>query len=138
MEEKHVATLMPNMVPVDQAPKKPEEDPNAIGQHEPGAKLDSGKLDFGLILSGFPNALEHVTRVGMFGAVKYSPYGFLEVPDAVERYTSAMLRHWFEETKGNEYDLSTAHVQNTDQLHAACVAWNALARLELMLRKKTE
>lgn len=91
-----------------------------------GVKYDAGKIRAGLVLGDFSRALEVVARVGTDGAAKYSDSGWLEV--AQERYTDAMLRHWLLEAQGHSRD------PESGSLHAAHVAWNALARLELQLR----
>ena len=106
-----------------------ERDPLGLDPHAPGAKLDAGKTRVGLVLGGFANALEQVARVGTFGANKYSDDGWLFVPEGKVRYTDAMLRHFLAECQGEVYD------QDSGLLHAAQTAWNALARLELMLRE---
>lgn len=114
-----------------------EVDPSGIDAHEGGAKLDAGKNRMGLVLSGFHRALTHVSKVGTKGAAKYSDKGFLQVEGGQDRYTDAMLRHWFKECTGEEYDMVDENGnQGTEELHAACVAWNALARLEFILRDK--
>ena len=51
----------------------PPDDP---AQHEPGAKLDSGKIRPSLVLGGFARALAEVSAVGTFGAEKYSDNGW--------------------------------------------------------------
>lgn len=104
-----------------------EHDPTGRSAHEPGAKLDAGKPRPALVLGGFARALSAVTEVGTYGAQKYTDNGWRTVPDGVERYSEAMLRHWLSEAKGEQRDL------DTKLLHAAHLAWNALARLELML-----
>lgn len=113
-------------------PKEPiqfsESDPTGRTAHDPGAKLDSGKNRLGLVLHGFPRALEAVGWVGTGGAEKYSPNGWMEVPDGINRYTDAMYRHFLREALGEAAD------RQSGLLHAAHAAWNALARLELMLR----
>jgi hypothetical protein len=105
-----------------------EVDPNGVEQHDPGAKLDSGKPDCSL-LGMFGLALIAVAEVGTHGAAKYTRGGWQHVVDGINRYTAAMMRHYlkeqFEET---DNDIPVKH--------AAQVAWNALARLELMLRKE--
>lgn len=95
-----------------------------------GVKYDVGKPRVGLVLAGFNQALLEVARVGTKGADKYSDFGFLEVDNGQARYTDAMLRHWLAEMSGEVLD------PELQELHAACVAWNALARLELLLRDK--
>lgn len=106
----------------------PEHDPHGTPANAPGAKLDAGKNRVGMVLGDFARALEQVSLVGTYGANKYTDHGWLHVPNGVERYTDAMLRHWLAEHTG------TSHDAQTDLLHAAHLAWNAIARLELMLR----
>jgi hypothetical protein len=105
-----------------------ERDPNGVNQHDAGAKLDAGKPDCSL-LNYFGLALLEVSKVGTFGAEKYTRGGWQHVDNGINRYTAAMIRHWLQE-KYNEYD------SDLPVLHAAQVAWNALARLELILREK--
>ena len=107
-----------------------EHDPHGKPQHEGGAKLDAGKTRLGLVLGGFANALEEVGKVGTYGAKKYSDNGWKEVPNGEARYTDAMLRHIFKPFTGEPRD------PDTNLLHAAHVAWNALARLEMALVKE--
>lgn len=104
-----------------------EHDPNGLSQHSPGAKLDAGKPRMGLVLKDFARALTSVSEVGTFGANKYTAHGWLEVPNGVERYSDAMMRHFFKEETEGLIDADSGC------LHAAQVAWCALARLELML-----
>ena len=107
-----------------------ETDPHGTGQHTSGAKLDAGKNRMGMVLQGFSRAIERVCDVGTFGANKYSDFGWLSVPDGYERYSDAMLRHYFANYTEGEMDL------DTDIEHDAQVAWNALARLEFKVREK--
>lgn len=103
-----------------------EQDPNGINAHQPGAKLDAGKPDLSL-LCDFPRAISAVGQVATFGARKYTRGGWLSVQDGERRYTSALLRHVF----------ATSLTDSDSGLdHAAHAAWNALARLELMLRER--
>lgn len=106
-----------------------ERDPNGRRANEPGAKLDSGKVKAHLMLSGFSLALREVAKVTTYGAEKYSPNGWLEVPDGEQRYADAMMRHILlsvREPFDAESKLS----------HIAHAAWNVLAILELELRKE--
>lgn len=107
-----------------------EKDPNGIPAGSPGSKLDDGKNRLGLVLGSFSNALWAVGEVGTYGAKKYCDHGWEQVPDGVNRYTDAMLRHYFKEASGEQKD------PDTGLMHAAHCAWNALARLELMVRQK--
>jgi len=107
--------------------RKAEADPYGKDQHEAGAKLDAGKVRLGLVLSGFPRALKAVGAVGTYGAAKYTDNGWKEVPDGAARYTDALYRHMMDEAAGERNDLES------NILHSAHAAWNALARLELYL-----
>lgn len=104
-----------------------ELDPHGKAPNEAGAKLDAGKNRLGLVLGGFSSALLAVGKVGTFGANKYTDNGWMVVPNGVERYTDAMLRHIFKEFEGEMTDMDSG------LLHAAHAAWNALARLELLI-----
>lgn len=107
-----------------------EQDPNGIGAHEAGAKLDQGKIKAGLVLGDFARALLAVCEVGTFGANKYSESGWLSVPDAKKRYKDAKVRHMLERMIGVELD------SESELPHLAHEAWNALAILELHIREQ--
>lgn len=94
-----------------------------------GLKYDQGKPRLGLVFNGFSKALTEVGKVGTFGAEKYTPNGWVSVPNAQERYTDAMYRHLMSEQSGELWD------KESNLFHAAHAAWNALARLELLLRE---
>ena len=113
-------------------PNSMETDPTGKKAHDPGSKLDAGKVRAGLVISGFSRALKEVSAVGTFGANKYTPNGWKKVPDGIERYTDALYRHLLTEGTGEALD------PDSNLLHAAHTAWNALARLELMLADKEE
>ncbi len=103
-----------------------ESDPDGTDQHESGAKLDAGKPQAGVLLD-FREALLDVACLGTFGAEKYSRGGWQDVPNGVQRYTDALMRHLLKEGPGY-----IALDEETELLHATAVAWNALARLELI------
>ncbi|BES72183.1 hypothetical protein RE428_32010 [Marinobacter nanhaiticus D15-8W] len=109
-----------------------ESDPSGKDAHEPGAKLDAGKTRMSLVLGGFSLALTEVGKVGTYGANKYTDNGWMSVENGQARYSDAMLRHYFSEAAGEQCD------KDTNLRHAAHAAWNALARLELMLREERQ
>lgn len=111
------------------APEEVEHDPFGLSAHAPGAKLDAGKIRPALVLGGFARALKEVVRVGTYGAQKYTENGWVLVTNGVDRYDDAMLRHWLDEHVGVELD------RDTELRHAAHAAWNALARLDLLVRQ---
>ena len=107
----------------------PESDPHGLSPAEPGAKLDLGKLDLLRAVQEFPHALHQVGLVGDHGAAKYSEGGWRHVPDGIRRYTAALLRH-----------VATRELvdPSSELAHASHAAWNALARLELLLEGGTD
>jgi len=107
-----------------------EEDPLGKSAKEAGAKLDAGKPRPHLVLGSFARALLEVSKVGTFGANKYSDNGWITVPHGQERYADAELRHYLYECAGEKID------NDSDLLHRAHKAWNALAVLELYLREQ--
>ena len=107
-----------------------EVDPLGKNQHESGAKMDAGKTRCSLVLGAMSRAVRAVSEVGTFGANKYSDDGWVDVPKGIERYTDAMLRHYLDEQL--EVDDRESKLK-----HAAHLAWNAMARLELMIRENS-
>lgn len=107
-----------------------EKDPSGRDAHSPGAKLDEGKVRPALVLGGFARALWAVSAVGSFGAVKYTENGWVEVPNGQARYDDAGMRHWLKDKMGEKVD------QDSKLAHLAHEAWNALAVLDLELRKQ--
>lgn len=106
-----------------------ERDPTGLDANAPGTKLDAGKLRAGLVLGDFARALEAVSAVGTFGAEKYTSHGWLSVPQGHERYNDAFMRHWLARECGEEND------PQSGLPHSAHIAWNALAILELAMRR---
>jgi hypothetical protein len=106
-----------------------EYDPNGASPHQPGSKLDANKPRMSLVFGAFPRALTQIAHVGTFGAAKYTAHGWLYVPNGFDRYTDALYRHLIAEHLGEQTD------DQSGLHHAAHAAWNALARLELLLRE---
>lgn len=91
-----------------------------------GIKYDEGKPRLAEMLIDFRIPLTAVCRVWEFGANKYEKSNWKKVDNAIDRYTNAMLRHLIAEDSKMTDDESRC-------LHAAHVAWNALARLHFIL-----
>ncbi|CAH9012157.1 endolysin [Vibrio phage F27] len=123
-----------NLTPIVNTESKPssEQDPNGIGQHDNGAKLDAGKPMAGRLLGMFGGALMAVSEVGTFGAKKYTEGGWQHVEDGFKRYDDAGMRHFLKRGMGEEFD------EDSELPHLAHEAWNALAKLELYLRDKKQ
>lgn len=97
-----------------------------------GEKYDSEKPRMDLLLD-FSRSFTALARLCTKGAEKYAPHSWLHVEDGEARYTAAMLRHLFVD---EEYD--KVEDGGIGELHDVCVAWNALTRLELKLRRLEE
>ena len=107
-----------------------ERDPKGLDQHAPGAKLDAGKLRPSLVLHSMSRAIDAIVQISEYGAKKYSPGGWHYVEDGYERYTDALMRHLLVEER-ETWD------KESEFLHVAHVAWNAVARLELLLAEES-
>ena len=94
---------------------------------EKGIKYDDDKPRMDLVFRGFNKALVDVGRVGTFGANKYTDDGWKEVDNGIERYLSAMIRHYFAYRGGKDID------SDSNLPHLSHMAWNALAVLQLYL-----
>lgn len=109
-----------------------ESDPTGKSPHEPGAKVDSGKVRMHLVTGGMARAIYAVAQIGTFGAAKYTDNGWVSVPDGFRRYEDAQQRHAAYRHMGEEFDPESGFA------HLAHEAWNALAKLDLYLRQKEE
>lgn len=115
--------------------------PKILDQHESGAKMDDGKVDMSL-LRYLPRAMYEICRVMSYGKVKYTPGGFLDVPDALNRYRAARGRHEIKLDLGEVFDKDDWY--DTEKglpfkgkvLHRAQVACNAIFELEIALREE--
>lgn len=127
-------TFLPDLAPTPEQraliESRREVDPTGRSQHEAGAKVDAGKPRMHLILGGMARALVEVAKVGTFGADKYTDGGWVTVPDGFRRYEDAQQRHAAYRHMGEEND------PDSNLLHLAHEAWNALAKLDLYLRDK--
>jgi len=68
---------------------------------KPGDKYDQGKPQLSLLP---PKAVIGVSEVLTFGRVKYCKEGWKDVPDAVDRYRDALLRHFMAILDGEDID----------------------------------
>lgn len=96
-----------------------------------GIKYDSGKAKIGEMLVSFKKSLLEVCKVYEFGFNKYGKDNFKNVENGYTRYTNAMIRHLLKED-------SEIYDEETELLHASHCAWNALARLEMLLKQKEQ
>ena len=109
-----------------------EVDPSGRALNSPGAKADAGKNRVWLFMAGFSRALEEVSKVTTVGANKYTPNGWVDVPDGQARYMDAFGRHMLKFGTG---ELMDDDVGGTGCYHQAQMIWNLLAAFELQLRE---
>ena len=119
--------------PFDNSASIVETDPHGRRPNEAGAKLDVGKSPIRRgLLEYFPRTCLAVAEVSAFGAKKYTWGGWKSVPEGIDRYGDAEIRHVVKAAIEGERD------KDSGLLHAAHEAWGALARLELILRERGE
>ena len=94
-----------------------------------GTKYDNGKLRLAEMIIDFKIPMEELCKVWEFGANKYEKSNWKKLQNPVDRYTNAMLRHLLAEETNLVDDESKL-------LHAAHIAFNALARLYFIVRNK--
>lgn len=75
------------------------------------------------------DVIEEVVRVYTFGARKYSPNKWQNLEDGYNRYKAALLRHLTLIDQGQHFD------PESGLLHAAQVAWNAIALCYFEMKK---
>lgn len=97
-----------------------------------GKKYDAGKAPvFRGFIQYFPRAIKSVSMVSAFGAKKYNvayeEVSYQKVDEGYGRYSDADARHLIEECI-NPVDA------DSELEHAQMHAWNAMARLEMLLK----
>ena len=95
-----------------------------------GIKYDQGKLRLAEMITDFAPELEELCKVWEFGANKYGKSNWKDLEYAEIRYTNALLRHLIAEEQEGAYD------KESNLLHAAHIAFNALARMHFILQDK--
>ena len=83
-------------------------------QQHPGVKYDDAKLNWSLLPW---KEVEDAVEVLQFGATKYSPDNWKRVPNRLDRYFSAMMRHTTAWVNGERNDQETG---KSHLAHALC------------------
>lgn len=131
--ESNAAAVNGTEAPAFVSVPKTESDPHGKNAHQPGAKMDAGKAPIVQgVLQYFPRALKAIAMVSLAGANKYAWKGWESVPDGINRYENALGRHILAEAIEGPVD------KDTQCLHKAQAAWNALAALELFERDREQ
>ncbi len=119
--------LMDDITPEDSVRTKDDDG----GDEEPGVGMKNdfkdGKLRWDLLPL---EEIEDIVRLYTAGARKYGPNNWQNLPDGINRYKGALLRHLMEFERGNEIDPETGGYS------LAAVAWNAIAMLWISKHKK--
>jgi hypothetical protein len=77
------------------------------------------------------DAVDEVVKRFTHGAKKYDPDNWKQVPDAVNRYKAALMRHFSAYCQGEKYDPDAEGLS-----HIGAVAWNALVLVWFELHKE--
>ena len=93
-----------------------------------GKKFDQDKPCVGSMAAHFSRALWEISKLDTHGTKKYGADNLFCVEDGYRRYSDAALRHFL---------LENIEIidKETGLHHAVAVAWNSLARLEILLRE---
>lgn len=97
---------------------------NSEGANTPSGEFKNDRLDDKLRWELLPmEEVEDVVKVFHYGAKKYAPDSWKNVPDGFERYRAALMRHMMAYLKGERID------PESGLQHLAQVTWNAIAML---------
>lgn len=89
---------------------------------EPEDAIKNDRKDHKLMWELLPlDVIEEVVRVYTYGAQKYAPNSWQNLPDGYNRYKAALLRHLTLIDQGKHFD------DESGLLHASQVLWNAIA-----------
>lgn len=90
--------------------------------NEPDGAIKNDRKDHKLMWELLPlDVIEEAVRVYTFGAQKYAPNSWQNLPDGYNRYKAALLRHLTLIDQGEHFD------EESGLLHASQVLWNAIA-----------
>lgn len=97
---------------------------NTERANTPSGEFKNDRLDDKLRWELLPmEEVEDIVRVFHYGAKKYAPGSWKNIPDGFERYRAALMRHMMAYMKGDRYD------PESGLHHLSQVAWNAMALL---------
>lgn len=97
---------------------------NSEGANTPSGEFKNDRLDDKLRWELLPmEEIEDIVKVFHYGAKKYAPDSWKNVPDGFERYRAALMRHMMAYLKGERID------PESGLQHLAQVAWNGIAML---------
>lgn len=97
---------------------------NSECANTPSGEFKNDRLDDKLRWELLPmEEVEDVVKVFHYGAKKYAPDSWKNVPDGFERYRAALMRHMMAYLKGERID------PESGLQHLAQVTWNAIAML---------
>lgn len=94
-----------------------------------GIKYDNGKLRLAEMIVDFRVPLEELCKVWEFGADKYEKSNWKKLDNGIDRYSNALMRHLIAE------DICI-YDNESNLLHAAHIAFNALARLHFIIENE--
>jgi hypothetical protein len=86
-------------------------------------KYDEGKLDWSLVPV---ECIEELIKVQMYGVKKYGRNTWQNLPDAEDRYYSALMRHLAAWRKGEEFDESGMFHLSHALCNAVYLLWQQL------------
>lgn len=94
-----------------------------------GIKYDTDKARLAEMIVDFRKPLEELCKVWEFGANKYEKSNWKKLDNGIDRYSNALMRHLIAE------DICI-YDNESNLLHAAHIAFNALARLHFIIENE--
>lgn len=98
----------------------------SVSEKDLGMKYDSDKPMYNLLPAGAINSLAEVLT---FGAKKYAPNSWQHVPNGLERYRAALLRHTFAMQAGELIDPESG-LPHSAHAMCCCAFINELERVK--------
>lgn len=119
---KIVLDVLPDDMPIADAAIIANKIADSFMFDEPEDAIKNDRKDHKLMWELLPlNVIEEAVRVYTYGAQKYAPNSWQNLPNGYNRYKAALLRHLTLIDQGEHFD------KESGLLHASQVLWNAIA-----------
>lgn len=119
---KIVLDTLPDDMPIVEAASIANKIADSFMFDEPEDAIKNDRKDHKLMWELLPlDVIEEAVRVYTYGAQKYAPNTWQNLPDGYNRYKAALLRHLTLIDQGEHFD------EESGLLHASQVLWNAIA-----------
>lgn len=127
---KIILNILPENIPIREAAVIANKIADSFIFDEPEDAIKNDRKDHKLMWELLPlDVVEEAVRVYTYGAQKYAPNSWQNLPDGYNRYKAALLRHLTLIDQGEHFD------KESGLLHASQVLWNAIALCYFEMKK---